>query len=179
MSAAVPDQQFQMSNIAFVPAQQTHMPMSDAQAGMPVHFANGVPIINAEGNIQLAFPPPQIQFMQQQSAHSPAQQQHMPTPPQIPYAFATPAGGSPSMQATVQEPKQTGSDFFVHEYTPPDAIKRAATPRRMVDTGPKNYTFSNSGPENFDEKKAKKAEAKESGASSSSPASSIGTASTS
>ncbi|TIA29987.1 hypothetical protein D6C78_09876 [Aureobasidium pullulans] len=44
--------------------------------------------------------------------------------------------------------KQT--DFFVHEYSPPRDVKLSSTPRKVVETGPKNYTFANHGPEYYE-----------------------------
>ena len=173
----VPDQHFQMPNVTFAPNQQADVVVSGPPPGVPLHFANGVPVVNADGNIQMAFPT-QAQLMHQQQQ----QPQQTPSPPQMSYAFVTSADGSPGTQATAHPPKQANqpaSDFIVHEYTPPDSIKRSATPRKTVDTGPKNYTFSNAGPEFYEEKKAKKGDSKESTASSNSPASSIGATSTS
>ena len=83
MNAAMPDQQFQMSNVTFVPTQQANVTVSGPPPGMPLQFANGVPMVNSAGNIQMAFPPPHIQFMQQQQAQSQTQQTH--TPPQVAY----------------------------------------------------------------------------------------------
>ncbi|KAF4549434.1 Hypothetical protein D9617_21g096550 [Elsinoe fawcettii] len=47
------------------------------------------------------------------------------------------------------------ADFFVHEYSPPQDVKRVVTPRKSTDTGPKNYTFANHGPEHFEKTKQK------------------------
>jgi hypothetical protein len=97
----------------------------------------------------------------------------------MPYAFVNSNGGSPGTLSTSQPPKlatQPANDFVVHEYSPPDSIKRSITPRKAMDSGPKSYTFANAGPVDYEEKKAKRADAKE---LSSSPASSNGTASTS
>jgi len=46
------------------------------------------------------------------------------------------------------------ADFFVHEYSPPQDVKNAGTPRK-ADGGPKNYTFANHGPEHFEKVKHK------------------------
>jgi hypothetical protein len=48
------------------------------------------------------------------------------------------------------------SELFVHEYSPPQEIKQVTLPRKAVDPGPKNYTFSNHGPEYFEKDKSKK-----------------------
>ena len=98
----------------------------------------------------------------------------------MPYTFMPAVSISPGMQITAQAPKQSSAastEFFVHEYTPPQELKRAATPRKTPDNGPKSYTFTNSGPTDFE--KGKKGEAKSSTASLSSPASSTGAASSS
>ncbi|KAF2222893.1 hypothetical protein BDZ85DRAFT_118817 [Elsinoe ampelina] len=47
------------------------------------------------------------------------------------------------------------ADFFVHEYSPPQDVKRVVTPRKSTETGPKNYTFANHGPEHFEKTKQK------------------------
>lgn len=175
----VPEQQFQMANVTFVPPQQVKMPSSGPPPGLPLAFAQGVPIVNADGTMQMAFPPQMqlLQQQQQQQAQAQIQPQQVHTPPQMPYTFMTAGGGSPSLQVTAQLPKQStqpGQDLFVHEYNPPQDVRRSAIPRKPVDTGPKNYTFSNTGPENFDgERKGKKTDTKMSAASSS-PASSTG-----
>ena len=175
MNAAVPDQQFQMSNVTFAPTQQANVTVSGPPPGMPLQFANGVPMVNSAGDIQMAFPAPHIQLMQQQQAQSQPQQT------QASYPFVTSTGGSPTLQGS-QPSKvspQPAMDFFVHEYTPPDAVKRAAIPRKPIETGPKNYTFSHTGMEHFEEKRTKKGDSKEFSGASSSPASSIGNASNS
>ena len=167
----VPDQQFHMPNVTFAPNQQANVVASGPPPGAPLQFANGVPMVNADGNVQMSFPS-QMQLMQQQPQHT-----HSHSPPQLPYAFVTSGGPSQGMDATASPPRpatQPSSDFIVHEYTPPDAIKRTATPRKAVDTGPKNYTFANAGPEHYEEKRSKRIDAKESTASSSSPGSSSG-----
>ncbi|KAF2153067.1 hypothetical protein K461DRAFT_293361 [Myriangium duriaei CBS 260.36] len=46
-----------------------------------------------------------------------------------------------------------GADFFVHEYSPPQDVKRVVTPRKSHESGPKNYTFANHGPEHFEKTK--------------------------
>ena len=171
MNGMISDQQFQMANVTFAPSQHANVVSSGPPPGVPLTFATGVPVVNADGQVQMQF--------QQQMQQMYNQPQQTPSPPQVPYAFGTSAGVHPGMQATAQPPKQASqpaSDFIVHEYTPPDAIKRAATPRKTIDTGPKNYTFSNAGPEQYEEKKLKKVDTKD---STSSPASSNGASSTS
>jgi hypothetical protein len=170
LNLAIPEQQYQVHNVTFAPNQHANVVSSGPPPGMPLTFATGVPVVRDDGNIQMSFPQ-QMQIMQ------PHQQTN--SPPQMPYAFVNSNGGSPSTLSTSHPLKlatQPPNDFVVHEYTPPDSIKRSVTPRKAVDSGPKNYTFANAGPVDYEEKKAKRADAKE---SSSSPASSIGTASTS
>lgn len=161
LNLAVPDQQFQMPNVTFAPNQHAHVVASGPPPGVPLTFATGVPVISADGNIQMSFPP-QMQMMQPQQGQS---------PPQMPYAFVNSNGGTPPNMCTTQPPKlptQPANDFVVHEYSPPDSIKRSITPRKPMDCGPKNYTFTNAGPVDYEEKKVKKE-------FSSSPASSNGT----
>lgn len=178
-----PDQHFQPCNVIFTPNQGVNIPTTGPPPGTPFQFSNGVPMTNADGNIELVFPP-QLHFVHQHQSQGQTPPQHMHTPPQVSYPFGTSAGGSPGEQ-TAAQPQKMAPDFFVHEYTPPEAVKRAATPRKgPVDTAPKNYAFAHTGPEHFeekkgDEKKAKRVDSKDAGASSSSPASSNGTALTS
>ncbi|GAM87738.1 hypothetical protein ANO11243_057650 [Dothideomycetidae sp. 11243] len=46
-----------------------------------------------------------------------------------------------------------GADFFVHEYSPPQDVKGTSSPRKSQESGPKNYTFANHGPEHFEKTK--------------------------
>ncbi|KAK3708885.1 hypothetical protein LTR37_011215 [Vermiconidia calcicola] len=160
----MPDQKFHNSSVTFAPSQQANV-TTGPPPGMPLQFANGVPVVNAEGNFKMSFPP-QAQLMQQQS-------QQMHSPPQQHYPFMPVSGPSFTSYSTTQLPPQPKSELFVHEYNPPEAVKRAATPRRPVDTGPKEYTFTNAGPEHFEEKKLKKSNDSVSPASSSGAASSL------
>lgn len=174
--AAMPDQQFQMSSVAFVPTQHGNVPTS--VPGLPMDFANGVPMVNAAGDVTLYFPN-QFQYAPEQQAYGPTPPQTMHTPPQIAYPFAASVSDSPSSQGSA--PKAASADFFVHQYSPPDSVKRGSTPRRgPTDTVPKNYAFAHTGPEHYEEKKADdrkrvKSDAKDS-LHSTSPASSSGTA---
>jgi len=180
VNPVVPNQQFQMSNVVFAPNQHVNIPTTGPPPGAPIQFSQGVPMTNADGNIELVFPP-QLHFVHQHQSQGQTPPQHMHTPPQVSYPFGNPAGGSPGAQSQVQQQK-TASDFFVHEYSPPEAVRRSATPRKgPVDTAPKNYAFANTGPEHFEEKKSedkrvKRVDSKETGPSSSSPASNDGTA---
>lgn len=159
LNLAVPEPQLQMSNVTFAPTQHANVVSSGPPPGAAIAFAEGRPVMNADGNYQMAF-----QMMQPQSQ----------SPPQIPYAFVNSNGASPPTMY-MQPPKlasQAGNDFVVHEYSPPDSLKRSITPRKAMDSGPKNYTFANAGPVDYEEKMVKKAD-------SSSPASSSDTVSTS
>ena len=157
VSSSAPSQSSNLHTVTFAPTQ--HAPVtSGPPPGVPLQFANGIPMVDEEGNITMAFPQP-MQFLPDQG--QPQQVQQMHTPPQQPYPFMNSASASPNAQVTAQLPKQTqpAQEFFVHEYSPPEELKRSATPRKTVDSGPKNYTFANSGPEHW-EKQARKAEAK-------------------
>ena len=163
LNLAVPNQQFHVNNVTFAQNQHADIVTSGPAPGMPLTFATGVPIMNADGNYQMSFPP-QMQMMQPHQSNS---------PPQMPYAFVNSNGGSP--MSTTQPPKlatQPANDFVVHEYSPPDSVKRSSEPRKHVDSGPKHYTFTNAGPIDYEERKARKE-------SSSSPVSSSGTLSSS
>ncbi|EME87459.1 uncharacterized protein MYCFIDRAFT_209513 [Pseudocercospora fijiensis CIRAD86] len=153
---------------AYAPGPNMAMPPPEMHAGLPMQFTNGVPIVNAQGELTMAYPPQMqhMQFMQQMSA----QQQQMVHPAH--YGFMSSSGASPPMHVTSQMPKQPSqpaSELFVHEYSPPSDIKRAATPRRTPgDSLPKTFTFANHTPEHFEKEKIKK-EAKASSTASSSP----------
>lgn len=178
MSTSVPEQGFQVP-ATYGPAQQFVIPAPEGPPQLSMQFANGgFPVVNAQGNLTMAYPPQmqQMQFIQHAPPQMQGQQQspHMHTPPQggQQFSFVTTAGTSPGMSVTAQLPKpaQPASEFFVHEYSPPQDIKRTATPRKPpTDNGPKNYTFANQGPEHFEKEKVKKGD--KSGTASNSPAS--------
>lgn len=156
MTVMAPEQQFRMPNPAMTSTPQFTITTSGPPMEMPMQYAQtGLPIVDAQGHMQIAMPS-QLQFVQQKISHSqvqPAAHQpdQTPSPPQNTFA-SFPAEPQP-MQVTAQLPKHTqhaASEFFVHEYTPPQEIKRTTTPRKTIDTGPKNYTFANQGPEHFE-----------------------------
>ena len=157
------------------------LPVSGAAGGLPMQYSQGIPMVNAQGELELMIPP---QFMQQPQvrhitppAHS---VQQVPTPPKSDQfesmvgMFSTAAPPPAPLQVTAQLPKQAQqpTELFVHEYSPPAEMKRAATPRKPVDTGPKNYSFANHGPEDFAKGKKSRAGAAAGTNGSSSPASS-------
>jgi hypothetical protein len=75
------------------------------------------------------------------------------TPPTSQHAYLPSSSLSPGILSSSQVPKQLSNpaaDFFVHEYSPPRDVKLSSTPRKAVESGPKNYTFSNHGPEYFE-----------------------------
>lgn len=172
VSAAASTPSSNLQTVTFAPTQ--HAPVtSGPPPGIPLQFANGIPMVDDDGNITMAFPNP-MQFVpeppqpQQQQQPIPMLRQPQPqqlhTPPQQPHPYYASASASPNMQVTAQLPKQAqqpAQEFFVHEYSPPEELKRSATPRKTVDTGPKNYVFANTGPDSW-EKQAKKSESKSS-----------------
>lgn len=122
---------------------------------MPMHFAqNGVPIIDASGQISLAMPS-QMQFVQQKPRPESKKSGSIPPGSQTTFSVAGP--DMMPLQVTAQVPRVNtqSTDFFVHEYTPPQDIKRTVTPRKAMDNGPKNYTFANQTPEHFEKTKSK------------------------
>jgi hypothetical protein len=162
LNLAVPEQPFQMSNVTFAPSQHATVVASGPAPGAPLTFATGVPVRTADGNVQMSFPA-QMQMMQ------PSQ-----SPPQVPFAFVNSNGASGGAMSAAQPPKlatQPASDFVVHEYSPPDSIKRSVSPRKVADSGPRSYSFAHTGPVDFEEKRLKKE-------ASSSPVSSNGTTAT-
>lgn len=147
----------------------------------PMQFPQGgVPMVNGNGDLQLIFPQ-QFQFVQHQPQGPQPQpgqpiQQPIHTPPQLQHQFgpSIPSPGNMVMPHH-QKPSQPAAELFVHEYNPPGEVKRTGTPRKVVDNGPKNYTFANQGPEHFEKKNRDElAKAKASGTSSNSPDSSAG-----
>ncbi|KAK5123156.1 hypothetical protein LTR85_003354 [Meristemomyces frigidus] len=178
MNVIVPDQHFQVPNTNFAPSQEFVIPTASAPAGVPMQFPHGFPMVNEQGVLQMMYPP-QMQYVQ----HAPPQSQPQPapppqqmhTPPQGQYGMFSTSALTPGIQVTATLPRQPSpqppAEFFVHEYSPPQSLKRTATPRKdVVDSGPKNYTFANQTPQHF-EKGKKSADAKASATASNSPAS--------
>lgn len=121
------------------------------------HYPQGVPMVNANGQLEFMMPP---QFYQQpHSTPTPPQQHHLHTVPKssdfegMMGMFSTAASTPPSMQAMAQAFKPPPSELLFQEYSPPADVKRSATPRRTVDSGPKNYSFANHGPRDFERNK--------------------------
>ncbi|KAK4507494.1 hypothetical protein PRZ48_001229 [Zasmidium cellare] len=180
MGASVPEQPQYQVPTSYGPAQHFVIPAPDGPPQMSMQFASGgVPVVNAQGHLTMAYPPQmqQMQFIQHappQTQGQPQPQPQMHTPPQggQQFSFVTTSGASPGMNVTAQLPKppQPASEFFVHEYSPPQDIKRTATPRKApVDQGPKSYTFANQGPEHFEKEKTKKGDKSGSATASNSP----------
>jgi hypothetical protein len=155
-----PEPSYQTAVGSFAPPQQFVQPPVEIQhedSLDAMEFADGVPMVNAQGNFTMAFPAPppmqQMQFVQHvqpPSQHRSPTQHITPPPHGGQYSFVTSdSGNSPGMQITAGMPKVSSqsTEFFVHEYNPPEDMKNAATVRRpTVDHGPKNYTFNNHGP---------------------------------
>lgn len=147
-----PEQYVPIPTVAYAPVQHFAGPTIASTCDIPMQFPHGVPTITADGQLQMAFPQ-QLQLDQQQMS---------PPQPHIPQSST--AESSPDSIPM----RPTPSEFEFHEYTPSEAIKRMAGPHRAVDTGPKNYTFANQGPEHFD--KAKRNESKTSATATDCPA---------
>lgn len=187
--APAPEPQYQMMNMSASQNPQFTITTSGPME-MPMQFPpGGVPIVDENGNLQMAIPQQQYQFLHHPMSHAPPStsaapqgQVLMQTPPMMQYPFFSNTSPSPGMQVAAQMPKpppQPQAEFFVHEYQPPEDVKRAATPRKgPADNAPKNYTFANQTLEHFQKnKKGEKATAES--ASGHSPASSSGAASSS
>ncbi|THY57630.1 hypothetical protein D6C99_02478 [Aureobasidium pullulans] len=130
----MPNEYPQMHNVMF-PAQQQQNQYMDHQMSY---------IMTNTGEVISGYPvmPPFSQGHMQQA-----------TPPNQQQPFLPSSSLSPGVLGSSQVPKQhanPGADFFVHEYSPPRDVKLSSTPRKAVETGPKNYTFSNHGPEYFE-----------------------------
>lgn len=102
-------------------------------------------IMTSNGEVHMGYQviPPFAQHMHQQG-----------TPPNTQHPFLSSSNSSPGtmMSSQVSKHHQPAADFFVHEYTPPQDVKQtpATSPRKATDGGPKNYTFTNHGPEYFE-----------------------------
>lgn len=143
----------QMPNAVF-PGQQ--QPLQGQYMDMPMSY-----IMTNTGEVHMGYSimPPFAQPQMHQQL----------TPPHAQHPFVPSSSSSPGTMVSSQVPKHStpAADFFVHEYTPPQDVKQlTTTPRKPVETGPKNYTFSNHGPEYFEKNVKKHQEG-------SSPASSI------
>lgn len=169
----VPEQHFQTSSTTASSTPSYVVPTT----GITGNYSQNVSLMNSNIEAMQFVPMSQAQMMPQVPAQYVAQQpvQHAQYP-MFPPAPTTPGIPSTS-QGLKQRPPLPVTEFFVHEYNPPQDIKLAATPRKHpVESGPKNYTFANQTPEHFAEKGKKATEAK-AGTASNSPASSIGAAS--
>lgn len=161
------DQQFAARNGAYTHGQQLGVGRNGLDAEASVPFANGIngqigdrvadytfsySDLNTQQYQQLYQPPPP-----QQQEQQPLLPQYMSTPPHFGLGLGLSASADSSRfpGPSAQLPRSY-SDFFVHEYSPPDSVRRGAAPRKApTETNPKNYTFSNAGPENFREKKSR------------------------
>lgn len=189
--APAPEPHYQMMNVS-APSNPQFTITTSGPMEIPMQFPpGGVPIVDENGNLQMAIPQQQYQFLHHPMSHPPPQasaapQGHvlMQAPPMLQYPFVSNTSPSPGMQVTAQMPKpppqQPQAEFFVHEYQPPEDVKRAATPRKgpAMDNAPKNYTFANQTPEHF-QKNKKGEKATTESVNSNSPASSSGAASSS
>lgn len=184
VSASLPEQHFHVPASTYGPTQQFATPVPESQPQMHIQFANGVPMVDAQGNLTMAFPPQmqQVQFVQhappQVQAQQPQSHLSQQQPPSLQggqYNFITTSGATAGLQVTAHVPKQLAqqsTEFFVHEYSPPQEIRRSATQRRITtDSVRKNYTFANQGPEHFEKEKPKRGQDAKSSTASSSPAS--------
>ncbi|WPG99743.1 Hypothetical protein R9X50_00256200 [Acrodontium crateriforme] len=140
---------FPMSNVTFMPNQRFVVPKANNSAEtLPMQFANSSSMVSAQGQLTLGFPS-QTQFVQTpQEPSGPAQGQFgqfsiAKTPP-VPVQ-------QPSKPAS--ESSNSSTELLVHEYNPPEDVKRAAFPRKPLPSEPRNYTFSNHGPEHFGKEK--------------------------
>jgi hypothetical protein len=156
VSAASPDSSFQAHMGSLPPPQQYILPSVAAPPQDTMQFDGGVPMVDAQGQLTMAYPAAPVQQMQFVQ-HVPPQSQHQSPPQHIntpphggQYSFVTSdSGHPPGMHVTSGLPKTPSqpAEFFVHEYNPPSDLKNAAAPRRPpIDTAPKNYTFTNHGP---------------------------------
>jgi hypothetical protein len=154
----VPEQHFPMADMSMSQQPQFTLtssePMSLSQMSFPI---GGVPMVDANGNLQMAMPQPHYQLVSQAQTVPSVSAAPLSQTPLMHYPFPTTSSGG--VQISAHAPKVPAQpELFVHEYQPPADVKRAATPRKVAaDAGPKNYTFANQTPEHFE--KGKKASA--------------------
>ncbi|KAJ9626498.1 hypothetical protein H2203_004131 [Taxawa tesnikishii (nom. ined.)] len=152
MVPAMPNEYPQMPNVVF-PMQQFQVPVSGPFMEMPMPYAAQAPMMVNTANMPMNYGA--MPFMQSPMSAQPGGGPNM---PQYPFVPSSTPGQNVLVSASV--PKQqapSGSDLFIHEYSPPQSIKQSATPRRTADSnsGPKSYQFANSGPEHYEKGKAK------------------------
>lgn len=165
-----PEPQFPMVDMSMSQPPQFTLTASEPMSMPHMSFPlGGVPMVDANGNIQMTMPQPHYQLVSHAPPAPSASAPPLSQTPPMHYPFPTTGAGSNGVQISAHAPKVPAQpELFVHEYQPPADVKRAATPRKAaVDAGPKNYTFANQTPEHFE--KGKKASAS---ASSHSPSSS-------
>lgn len=151
-----PEPQFPMGDLNMPQQPQFTLTNSDPMAAPQMHFPlGGVPMVDANGNLQMSMPQPHYQLV----SHVPPMPSVSAPPPSNtpPMHYPFPSNTSPSsgVQISAHAPKVAAQpELFVHEYQPPADVKRAATPRKVaVESGPKNYTFANQTPEHFEKGK--------------------------
>lgn len=153
-----PEPQFPMVDMSMSQPPQFTLtasePMSMPQMSFPL---GGVPMVDANGNIQMTMPQSHYQLVSHAPPAPPASAPPLNQTPPMHYPFPTTGSNSNGVQISAHAPKVPAQpELFVHEYQPPADVKRAATPRKVAaDAGPKNYTFANQTPEHFE--KGKKA----------------------
>jgi hypothetical protein len=104
---------------------------------------------------------PQYHSQVSSASEAIALQNQLYSPPLGQHQFTDSSSCDPSGDGNIHVHKTStssapASELFVHEYSPPQEIKQATLPRKAADPGPKNYTFSNHGPEYFEKDKSKK-----------------------
>ncbi|PNS19752.1 hypothetical protein CAC42_7719 [Sphaceloma murrayae] len=134
------------------------MPSQQMQAGQYLQMLQAQQQMEGMSHMMPTSQPMTMGFNAMQFGHGLGAQQI--TPPNMQFPFV------PSNNNNVllsqghqihhgQSKSVPAADFFVHEYSPPQDAKRNMTPRKSADTGPKNYTFANHGPEHFEKTKQK------------------------
>jgi hypothetical protein len=146
MNSRRPDHRFHHASASFGQPFMVSQSESDAKPHASLAFAESS--MDSQGHFGLAYPPSREQIPFHQHAATPQSQQL--------YEFHPSTDGT---QVSSPFSKSDPTEFVVHEYTPPSDVKHTVTSRKAAaETGPKNYTFTNHGPEHFE--KGKKGEAK-------------------
>jgi hypothetical protein len=158
MMPSFPGPQFAMADYA-MPPELSISQFSLRPDGSSTSAAMGVPSM-------VQVPTPSVQQPQYHSQISSATdslalQNQLYSPPLGQLHFADSSNCDPRAEEDLHVHKTStssapASELFVHEYSPPQEIKQVTLPRKAADHGPKNYTFSNHGPEYFEKDKSKK-----------------------
>ncbi|EMD00854.1 hypothetical protein BAUCODRAFT_29233 [Baudoinia panamericana UAMH 10762] len=181
MNANAAEQPFAVPNPSMSMNQPSMAVPHSTASGMPVHYphipvishaTNDIPMVPTTHVMQHTSPAQSHQLQAHLHQQPPLLPQHHAAQPPQGHSFENMVGvfptvaPAPVVQVTAQVPKQSQpqqqpSELFVHEYSPPAELKRAAIPRKLVEAAQqhKNYIFSNQTATSFEEKARSRAKA--------------------